>query len=46
MVLLLVILNLSPDCGLCFVIDDHHMQLKHTNFKRSEKFKITLAILS
>lgn len=39
-------LNFSPDCGLCFVIDDHHRQLKHNNFKSTDKSKITSAILN
>lgn len=46
MVLCLVTSNVSPDRGLCFVIDDHHIQLKHNNFKSTGKTKITLAILN
>lgn len=33
-------------CGLCFVIDDRHMQLKYNNFKSTEKSKMTVAILN
>lgn len=33
-------------CALCFVIDDHHVQLKYNNFKSTEKSKMTVAILN
>lgn len=46
MVLCLVTLKLSPDRGLYFVIDDHHIQLKHNHFKSTDKSKIILAILN